>query len=76
MPQLSLYIDADILLKIETAAKINNTSISKWVSDRLKESLSTRWPENYKSLFGSIKDETFNVEETESFSVDAKREEL
>lgn len=76
MPQLSLYLDAEILTKIEIAARINNTSISKWVSDRLKESLANNWPENFESLFGSIKDESFGKEEIKDFSKDLKREKL
>lgn len=76
MPQLSLYIDANTLSKIEIAAKINNTSISKWVSERLKESLIDKWPDNYISLFGCIDDDTFNVEKTEGFNNDSKRENL
>jgi len=76
MPQLSLYIDDETLSKIETAAKINRTSISKWVSERLKESLANNWPENYASLFGSVDDDSFNVEKHQNFSDDSKREEL
>lgn len=76
MPQLSLYIDEETLSKIETAAKINKTSISKWVSERLKESLSNSWPENYGSLFGSVDDDSFIVQERRSFSDDSEREKL
>jgi hypothetical protein len=76
MPQLSLYIDDETLAKIETAAKINQTSISKWVSERLKESLANSWPENYGSLFGSVDDDSFIVEKHNSFSDDSEREKL
>jgi hypothetical protein len=76
MPQLSLYIDEETLSKIETAAKINKTSISKWVSERLKESLANSWPENYESLFGSVDDDSFIVEKCKSFSGDLERVEL
>jgi hypothetical protein len=76
MPQLSLYIDADILKKIEVAAKIDKKSISKWVSERLGESFENNWPANYESLFGCIDDDTFNVENNQVFSTDAKRESL
>ncbi|SFQ99040.1 toxin-antitoxin system, antitoxin component [Desulfoscipio geothermicus] len=76
MPQLSLYIDDETLSKIETAAKINQISISKWVSERLKESLANSWPENYASLFGSVDDDSFVVEKRNSFFDDSKREEL
>ena len=76
MPQLSLYIDEETLTKIEVAAKINNTSISKWVSDKLKESLTNSWPENYQSLFGAIDDDSFTVKKAEDFSGDLERESL
>lgn len=76
MPQLSLYIDDETLAKIEIAAKINQTSISKWVAEKLRESLVNSWPENYGSLFGSVLDESFVAEKIENFSVDSKRETL
>lgn len=76
MPQLSLYIDDETLSRIEAAAKINKTSISKWVSERLKESLAKSWPENYGSLFGSVDDDSFIVQKHKSFSDDSKRETL
>lgn len=76
MPQLSLYIDDETLSRIETAAKINETSISRWVVERLKESLANNWPENYESLFGAVDDETFVVERPKIFSGDSQREGL
>ena len=76
MPQLSIYLDAETIKKIEKAAEIENTSISKWVSVRLTGHLENRWPVNYGSLFGSIKDDSFSVESIKDFSDDAKREEL
>ena len=76
MPQLSIYLDAETIKKIEKAAAIENTSISKWVSVRLTGHLENRWPVNYGSLFGSIKDDSFSVESIKDFSDDAKREEL
>lgn len=76
MPQLSLYIDDETLSKIETAAKINKTSISKWVSERLRESLANTWPDNYRSLFGSVDDDSFIVDKHKSFTDDLEREKL
>lgn len=60
MPQLSLYIDSETLSKIETAAKIEHLSLSKFVVRTLNESLQNAWPENYDSLFGSIRDDSFD----------------
>ncbi len=76
MPQLSIYLDAETIKKIEKAAEIENTSISKWVSARLTGHLENSWPENYFSLFGSIKDDSYCAESINDFSEDVKREEL
>lgn len=74
--QLSLYVDKDILKKIETAAKMNDVSISKFVSDSLKEYFSGNWPKGFDSVFGSISDETFTRHDSEEFNADTVRENL
>ncbi len=76
MPQLSLYIDEETLRKIETAARINKTSVSKYVSQALKEHLSRKWPEGYKEIFGSITDDSFSKSDSLNFAHDLKRESL
>ncbi len=76
MPQLSLYVDAETLKKIEKAAELENTSISKWVTGKLTEYLEKNWPENYRNLYGSIDDNSFCAENIRDFSRDAEREEL
>ncbi len=74
MPQISLYIDKETLEKIEKAADAEKTSISKWVGKQLKKSLRTEYPEDFKNLFGSIQDDSFQVPDREPFDADAKRE--
>jgi len=59
MPQISLYIDKLTLKKVETLAKKENKSISKWVRLRIKKSMDKTWPDDYFSLFGSVKDKKF-----------------
>lgn len=76
MPQLSLYIDEDTLQKIETGAKMNKTSVSKFVSAALKEHFAKSWPEGYKNIFGSITDDSFAEPASIDFSFDAERENL
>ncbi len=76
MPQLSLYLNENILKKLEIASKIEHLSISKFVVKKFSESLNSSWPSNYDELFGSISDETFKVDKTMSFKNDSKREEL
>lgn len=76
MPQLSLYIDEDTLKKIETGAKISNTSVSKFVSVILGEHFSKSWPAGFKSVFGSITDDSFTKPKPIDSALDAERESL
>ena len=76
MPQISLYIDDETLKKVGRAAKLENKSISKWVSSRIKTSLSNSWPQDWFTLFGSLNDETFKEPDELNFSEDSKREKL
>ena len=76
MPQLSLYIDEKTLRKLEVASKIEQLSISKYAAKKLNELLNAEWPEHYGELFGSIHDETFSVQKTDSFRYDVPRENL
>lgn len=73
MPQISLYIDEPTLKKIETAAKLEETSLSQWVRSRLVTSLDTSWPEGYLALFGSLKDSNLQRPAQPKASQDAKR---
>ncbi|MDH5718833.1 MAG: DUF6364 family protein [Spirochaetia bacterium] len=74
MAQLSLYIDDETLKKVEKAAKNQNISVSKWITSRIKNSFKTSWDENFFSLFGSIKDESFKRPDQIESKYDAKRE--
>jgi hypothetical protein len=76
MPQVSLYIDQDILDKIEKIADIEHLSISKWVSKKVKNALNNNWPANYFSLYGSIQDNEFIRPKELKFKNDIKREKM
>lgn len=71
MPQLSLYIDEETLRKLEAAAELEHVSISKYVVRKLKESMSSTWPDGYEHLFGSIQDESFSIGRPLDFSSDS-----
>lgn len=76
MPQLSLYIDETTLKRLQTAAKLENVSVSRYVVRKLNETMDSSWPENYQKLFGAIDDETFHVDRVENFDTDIPREQL
>jgi hypothetical protein len=78
MPQLSLYIQPKMLKQVETKARMEDVSISGWVSRQLYDVLQKRdvWPDNYFSLYGSLTDQTF-VEPSElEYKTDVKRNNL
>ena len=59
MPQLSLYLDEITLRDVVVRAKLNNVSVSKFVSTVLINYFSNKWPDGYQNIFGSIDDDTF-----------------
>ncbi len=76
MAQLSLYIDENTLKKIGIAAKIENISISKFVTKKINDALRSSWPDKYDSLFGSMTDETFDFVKPLNNKNDIPRENL
>ena len=76
MPQLSLYFDEPTLKLVGQAAKLSNTSISRWVKKAVIESLNTEWPEGYFNLCGSIKDDSFDIPAEPEMINSTLREEL
>ncbi len=76
MPQISLYVNQEILEKIEKNAEEDNISISKWVREIIKKYLKNEYPEGFFDLFGSAKDDTMVRPRQIDFSADVKREKI
>lgn len=76
MPQLSLYVNNNTLKKVELAAKRENISISQWVRVKIEKSIGKNWSDDYFSLFGSIKDDTFQAPQKLNFRQDTKRQKI
>ena len=75
MPHVSLYIDKEILARIEKAAAKERISISKWAGKNIKKIIKEEYPQGYFDLFGSITDKSFEIKNL-SFKQDSKRESL
>ncbi len=73
MPQISLYIDEKTLQKVESAAKRQHLSISKWVAEQIRAKVDPVYPVNYEHLYGSIDDDTFTAPSELNFDQDADR---
>ncbi len=76
MGQLTVYINDDILKKIEKAAKHEHTSISKWVKERLEKSFDQRWPGGYAEILGSLKGMNMKRPKQPPLSKDVRRASL
>ena len=76
MPQISLYVEDEVLKKVEIAAKMENKSISKWVASQIKSNLKNQYPADYFSLFGSISDDSFTEPKEIDFDKDVSKEQL
>ncbi len=76
MSQLTVYLDDDIIKKINLAAKLEHDSISKWVKNKLTEAINNQWPQNYFDLFGSLADDELKRPAQTDFNQDIKRTRL
>ena len=74
MPQLNVYLDKETIEKIEAAAKLESSSVSRWVRARLRRSLQTPWPEGYFDLFGALANEKLSRPKPGRFRDDVPRE--
>lgn len=76
MSQLTLYLDEKSLKLIEKCARKDHKSLSGWAKERLLNSINNKWPDEFFSLYGSIKDDSFKRPEQISYDHDSKREAL
>jgi hypothetical protein len=56
MAQLTIYLDEKTLRKVRNAAKLGQLSVSQWARKKLISAIEKDWPEDYFSVFGSLKD--------------------
>jgi hypothetical protein len=76
MPQISLYLDENILQKIERRAKQDNTSVSDWVGKQIEKSVINEYPSGFFDLFGALKDISLERPPQGSFEEDCSREQF
>jgi hypothetical protein len=71
MPQLTIYLDAKAERLIARAAKRDAVSLSRWAREKLLLAAGApSWPSGYRSVLGSIDDETFTSPEDRDASRD------
>jgi len=59
MPQVSLYLEQEILDAARHNASLEKISFSKYVSRALAKAAASEWPQGYWDLFGALNDDSF-----------------
>lgn len=77
MAHLNVYIEDDLLKYIQTSAKTEKISMSKWIRNKITMDFDkSKWSENYFDIFGSLADENLERPKQIQMSVDMPREKL
>ena len=74
MPQLNLYVDDPTHQTIKAAAKAAGVSLSKWVSNLVRERTADEWPPEVLALAGAWKDFPDAEELRTGYGTDLPRE--
>lgn len=56
MPQVTIYLEEELMTNVKTATKIDGVSQSKWIADVIRARFRLEWPGNIKVLGGCWKE--------------------
>lgn len=76
MGQVTIYLDSETEKKMSTIVKKSGISKSKWISDLIKQKITTTWPENIVNLAGAWTDLPTAEEIRKNMAEDADRESI
>jgi hypothetical protein len=76
MGQVTIYLDSETEQKMNTMIKKTGISKSKWISDIIKQKITTTWPENIVKLAGAWTDLPTAEDIRENMAEDADRESI
>jgi hypothetical protein len=76
MGQVTIYLDSETEKKLGIMIKKTGISKSKWISDLIKQKITTTWPENIVKLAGAWTDLPTAEEIRKNMAEDADRESI
>lgn len=76
MGQVTIYLEDNIEIKMKSAAKSAELSLSKWISGIIKDKISNEWPSSVVDLSGAWEDFPSVAEIREGYTPDSNREDL
>jgi hypothetical protein len=76
MGQVTIYLDSETEKKMSSMIKKTGISKSKWISDLIKQKITTTWPENIVKLAGAWTDLPTAEDIRKNMAEDADRESI
>lgn len=76
MGQVTIYLDSETEKKMSNIVKKTGISKSKWISDLIKQKITTTWPENIVKLAGAWTDLPTAEDIRKNMAEDAQRESI
>jgi hypothetical protein len=76
MGQVTIYLDSETEKKMSNIVKKSGISKSKWISDLIKQKITTTWPENIAKLAGAWTDLPTAEDIRKNMAEDAERESI
>jgi hypothetical protein len=76
MGQVTIYLDSETEKKMSNAIKKTGISKSKWISDLIKQKMTSTWPENIIKLAGAWTDLPTAEDIRKNMAEDADRESI
>jgi len=76
MAQITIYLPDDIETKARKAAKAKGTSVSRWIAERVVDTLEDAWPKNVLDAAGAVVDFPDVKEIRTGYGKDSTREPL
>jgi len=76
MGQVTIYLDSETEKKMSNVIKKTGISKSKWISDLIKQKMTSTWPENIVKLAGAWTDLQTAEDIRKNMAEDADRESI
>jgi hypothetical protein len=76
MGQVTIYLDSETEKKMSNVIKKTGISKSKWISDLIKQKMTSTWPENIAKLAGAWTDLPTAEDIRKNMAEDADRESI
>ena len=76
MAHLTIYLNDDVERRVRKAAKAAKVSVSRWVADRVSQSVEKSWPPEFLALAGAFPDFPDADDLRKGYGEDVPRESL